>query len=234
MKKCLYFCCDLKITKMLIEKRKVGISLITCFFVSYFLFSFSKTEIKAEKTDINITHIKKHFKQTTIFSNKKIKEIHVTKKGIDLIKKFETLSLKSYRLKGETSNTIGWGHKINSKDPLWLRQKYIGYSITEKEADEILDKDIKTFVEPAMQKMYYELDSCGVKTEILTSDFWDGLASLIYNCGPTGIKKSEFYNLLKRNRIKIAIKKIPETHVYCEGHKNRRNEEMGLMLKIYA
>ncbi len=161
--------------------------------------------------------------------NKIKKYIKVSQKGLNFIKESESLSLTSYRIKGETSNTIGYGHKINSEDPLWLRQKYVGYSITKNEAEKIFNKDIEEKIEPALNSMYKELDSLNVSVELLNQDFWDGMASLIYNCGYIGIKNSNFYHLLKRNRIHMAIQKISETHIYKSGHKLRRNKEQEMM-----
>lgn len=164
----------------------------------------------------------------------KNKKIKISNKGKSFIKSYESLSLVSYRIKGESSNTIGYGHKINSDDPIWLRKKYIGESISKQQAEEIFNYDIENFVEPALNRIYNELDSLNVSTEILNSNFWDSMGSLIFNCGPTGIKNTKFYSLLKRNRIRLAIKEVNSTHVYLNGHKQRRLKEQELMMDIYS
>lgn len=85
------------------------------------------------------------------------KKIKVSNQGKKMIKKFETLQLTSYRIKGETSNTIGWGHKTNSNEPIWLRRKWVGEKITREQADEIFRNDIENFVEPALNRIADEL-----------------------------------------------------------------------------
>ena len=209
-------------------------TVISCFILCSFYYqepiNINKcSDITKEEINNKISNICNNYSK-----NKSKKKITLSNNGKEFIKKYEKLSLTSYRIKGETSNTIGWGHKINSDDPLWLRQKYLGYSISENQANEIFENDIQNKINPSLQNIYEELDSLGVSTFKLKSSFWDALGSLIYNCGTTGVKKSEFYKLLKRNRIKLAIQKIQETHVYLEGHKSRRSEEQEMMLKIYS
>lgn len=48
------------------------------------------------------------------------------KKGIDLIKSFESCKLHAYKLKGEKFYTIGWGHsydKYITKNTVWTQER---------------------------------------------------------------------------------------------------------------
>lgn len=157
------------------------------------------------------------------------REFRISPRGKKLIKEFETLSLTSYRIKGESSNTIGWGHKINSNDPLWLRRKWVGHKITKREADKLFDSDIEKFINPALNRIKKDLKSKGVNINSLSQDFIDGLASLIYNCGEEGIKSTRFYKHLSHNRIKEAINSVDTTKVSHKGHRSRRATEQAFM-----
>jgi GH24 family phage-related lysozyme (muramidase) len=160
----------------------------------------------------------------------KAKEIKLSKKGIEHIKEFESISLVSYRIKGENANTLGYGHKINSQDPLWLRRKWIGCTITEAEAEKILQNDIHNFVEPAIKRMFNDLEQNGIDTNNFSQGFIDGLGSLIFNCGEEGVKETQFYAQLKAGKIDVAINLVPSTKVTMNGHKLRRNNEKEMMM----
>lgn len=48
------------------------------------------------------------------------------KKGIELIKSFESCKLKAYKLKGEKFYTIGWGHSCDksiTKNTVWTQEQ---------------------------------------------------------------------------------------------------------------
>ena len=160
------------------------------------------------------------------------KKIKVSSQGIKMIKKFETLQLTSYRIKGENSNTIGWGHKINSDDPIWLRRKWVGEKITEEQADEIFRNDIENFVEPALNRMADELLENDINPNYVRQSVWDGLASLIFNCGEQGVKTTEFYQYFKVGKFDKAISLVDGTKVFLNGHKVRRKEEQKMMNKV--
>lgn len=177
--------------------------------------------------------IKKESKKKHIWhkptSHKKIK---VSSQGKKMIKKFETLQLTSYRIKGETSNTIGWGHKINSDDPIWLRRKWVGETITKEQADEIFRNDIENFVEPALNRMADELLENDINPNYVRQSVWDGLASLIFNCGEQGVKTTEFYQYFKVGKFDKAISLVDGTKVFLNGHKVRRKEEQKMMNRV--
>lgn len=159
------------------------------------------------------------------------KKIKVSSQGKKIIKKFETLQLTSYRIKGENSNTIGWGHKINSNDPIWLRRKWIGETITKEQADEIFRNDIENFVEPALNRIADELLENDINPNYVRQSVWDGLASLIFNCGEQGVKTTEFYQYFKVGKFDKAISLVDGTKVFLNGHKVRRKEEQKMMDK---
>lgn len=152
------------------------------------------------------------------------KKIKVSSQGKKMIKKFETLQLTSYRIKGENSNTIGWGHKINSDDPIWLRRKWVGEKITKEQADEIFRNDIENFVEPALNRIADELLENDINPNYVRQSVWDGLASLIFNCGEQGVKTTEFYQYFKVGKFDKAISLVE--------HKVRRKEEQRIMNKV--
>lgn len=160
------------------------------------------------------------------------KKIKVSNAGKRMIKKFETLQLTSYRIEGENSNTIGWGHKINSDDPIWLRRKWVGEKITKEQADEIFRNDIEKFVEPALNRMADELLENDINPNYVRQSVWDGLASLIFNCGEQGVKTTEFYQYFKVGKFDKAISLVDGTKVFLNGHKVRRKEEQKMMNRV--
>ena len=160
------------------------------------------------------------------------KKIKVSSQGKEMIKKFEALKLVSYRIDGENSNTIGYGHKINSNDPIWLRRKWVGEKITEEQANEIFRNDIENFVEPALNRIADELLENDINPNNVRQSVWDGLASLIFNCGEQGIKRTKFYKYFKAGQFDKAISMVDGTKVFLNGHKSRRKEEQRLMAKV--
>lgn len=148
---------------------------------------------------------------------------------INLIKKYEKLKLTVYHIKGESSNTVGWGHKIKPTDPLYLRKAKVGSTITREIADNLLKKDIETIVIPALNKFIPLMIKNGCDPKYITQGFIDGFGSMIYNCGETSIRNSEFYRTLMKGNIQKAIAMVPKTKVFLPGHKSRRMEEYQFM-----
>lgn len=157
-----------------------------------------------------------------------IKEIGVSEVGKEHIKNFESLSLKPYRIKGPRQS-IGYGHLIKSKDPSWIKKKIANNKISTADAELIFKYDIEEIVNPAIRRMFKDLEKNGVDTNEISQGFIDGLGSLIYNCGEDGVRKTEFYRLLKRNKFNQAIAMVEKTHVYLRGHHVRRLAEAELM-----
>ena len=101
-----------------------------------------------------------------------------SKNCINHIKKYEKCSLTSYPDAGGYS--IGWGHHTSS---VKANQK-----ITQKQADAYLVSDVKE------AEMYANMliKSLPYKYKF-SQGFFDGLVSLVYNCGYSGVKNTKFY-----------------------------------------
>ena len=157
------------------------------------------------------------------------REVKISYDGIKHIKQYENLVLVPYHLGDSTKYAIGYGHLIKLSDPIWLKNIVSKYKITKSDAEKILDYDINSMVNPALNRIFRELEGEGVNTEFLSQGFIDGLGSLIYNCGESGIKNTEFYRHLKNGEIELAIAKVEKTHVYMKGHYVRRLAEAEMM-----
>ena len=133
----------------------------------------------------------------------------ISKKGIDLIKKFEGCSLVAYKCPSGIW-TIGYGHTGGVEK---------GQKITQKEADSYFINDIKRF------ELYVE-DNVKIK---LNQNQFDALVSFTYNCGVANLRK------LTNNRNTAAIAAaIPlynkSNGKTLEGLKKRRQEEYELFI----
>lgn len=147
-----------------------------------------------------------------------------SKNCINHIKKYEKCSLTSYPDAGGYS--IGWGHHTSS---VKANQK-----ITQKQADAYLVSDVKE------AEMYANMliKSLPYKYEF-SQGFFDGLVSLVYNCGYSGVKNTKFYTLLNRCRVKngnmnkedfnYTVSHVSTTRITHKGHKIRRKDEMKMM-----
>lgn len=154
--------------------------------------------------------------------------------GQNFIKEHESLRLERYLIKGESKYTIGWGHQI-------LKHEKIGSKISLTKAQELFDNDIEN-VNNSINRLMKPFQKRNFK---FSQEFIDGLGSLIFNCGETGVKNSDFYKTLLKCRkdknepsninkldIEFALSKIKNTHIYFNGHKTRRINEYKLMSKI--
>ena len=103
--------------------------------------------------------------------------MRVSQRGIDLIKKFEGLRLRSYICSAGVL-TIGYGHTGSDV--------YENQQITEKVAEQLLWKD----TESAQQTV-----SSFVKTKINQNEY-DALVSFVFNVGPTAFINSTLLRLL--------------------------------------
>lgn len=111
----------------------------------------------------------------------------ISKKGIDLIKSFEGLSLESYKCSaGKT--TIGYGHVLNDIN--------IPKSISKEIAETLFNHDIIRF--EAYLKSVVKIK--------LTQGMYDALVSLVFNwgCGKFGRSKG-LQMLNKKKLINAAI-----------------------------
>lgn len=155
----------------------------------------------------------------------------VSEEGKKFIKKYESCVLTAYKLKGEHRYTIGYGHVIYEND--------IPHKISQNYADELFESDMLKF-NNSVQDLLSELDHRFVYTQ----SFIDGLASLAYNCGPDGVRKTRFWKRMKRCRYDKekkainkddliyaieAVKTANISKIYYNGHKNRRKAEHNKM-----
>lgn len=144
--------------------------------------------------------------------------MQISSVGIDLIKKFEGLSLKRY-ICPAGKPTIGFGHVM-------LPHENIRNIITPAEADALLKADIKRF------------ENCindAVKTDLHQNGF-DALVCFVFNIGCSAFRKSTMLKLINENDFEGAAKQFSRW-VYASGKKvgglvNRRNAERDLWLNM--
>jgi GH24 family phage-related lysozyme (muramidase) len=91
-------------------------------------------------------------------------------KGLELLKSFESCSLKAYKLSNESNYTIGWGHSDSS---IKANDK-----ITQAKADAYLKEDLK----------YFE-NLVNNNTKGLNQNQFDALVDYTYNRGIKGLKQ---------------------------------------------
>lgn len=93
--------------------------------------------------------------------------MHISEKGLRLIKNFEGCRLTAYKCSAGVW-TIGWGHTAGVKQ---------GMTITQKQADDMLKTDL----------VVYENHVKSLKREFNQYEF-DALVSFCYNCGIGSLK----------------------------------------------
>lgn len=168
---------------------------------------------------------------TSLYTYKNAKS---DEEGREFIKQYESLSLKAYKLKGESRYTIGYGHVIYEDN--------FPHSISKGYAEKLFDKDMEKF-DGCVRDMLSELDHRFTYTQ----GFVNGLVSLTYNCGPDGVKKTRFWQRMKNCRYDKkngcinqkdlayaieAVKTANISRVYANGHKNRRKAEHATMKEV--
>ena len=110
---------------------------------------------------------------------------------VDIIKTYEGFSPKAVKLTGEDEYTIGYGH--------YGSDVHAGDTITEAEATELLERDLKVF-ESAVKN--------AVKVDITQSQF-DALVSLSYNIGTGAFADSDTVKALNEGKVGHAAVDIP-------------------------
>jgi len=138
-----------------------------------------------------------------------------SKKGIELIKKYEGLKLKAYKCPAGVW-TIGYGHTKNVKQ---------GDVITEVQAEILLIYDLNDF------------ENC-IKKNVripLTQNQFDALVSFCFNVGCGNFLKSTLLKKLNEGKIAEAAKEFMKWNKAggkeLAGLTKRRQEEMELFLK---
>lgn len=135
--------------------------------------------------------------------------------GIDLIKEFEGLRLKTYRCASGIL-TIGYGHTGNDVEPLM--------TISEAEAEKLLIADLKT-AETTISRF--------VK-QPLTQNQFDALVSFIFNVGANSFGNSTLLKRINANPYNPAIEHEFKRWVFSKQKKklpgliSRREKEAEL------
>lgn len=106
-------------------------------------------------------------------------------KGKKQIMTRESCSLTVY--KDNIGYSIGYGHKLKKGENY--------KKISKAKAEQLFKEDIKS-VEASINRILKDIKFKP------TQNFIDGLADLVYNCGESGVKRSEFYKRLCRCRAK--------------------------------
>ena len=137
------------------------------------------------------------------------KDMSISNKGVNFIKKFESCRLTAYKCQAGVW-TIGYGHTKGVKP---------GQKITKATAEKYLKNDIKEF-ENVVRK--------NVKVPISQNQF-DALVSFAFNVGANNFKKSTLLKLLNKGDYEGAAKQF-DKWVYANGQRSngliaRRRDE---------
>lgn len=153
------------------------------------------------------------------------KNYKVSATGKEFIKKQERFSPSAYW--DSNAYSIGYGH--HGKDV----SKNMKISLAK--ANKLFDQDIKE-----SEKMANEIINSLPYSYSFSQGFFDGLCSLVYNCGKQGVMHSLFYKRLCTCRVnkgkmndsdfKFTIAAVKQCRISSPGHIQRRYEEHLLML----
>ena len=140
------------------------------------------------------------------------------------LKKEEGYVSKGYKI-GDGKITIGWGHAEDINN-----SKYkLGQEIDTTEAKILLKQDVKEASE-ALNRILNGWESKGIKVNV-TQDMYNTMTSMIFNMGISNFRKSDFIQLVKKNKLDKAKEKIKTTssHLFSgfPGLKKRRELESG-------
>lgn len=146
--------------------------------------------------------------------------MHISKNGLDLIKKYEGLYLNAYKCPAGVL-TIGYG-TTNADKEITLFTINNKTKITKEKAEELLKKSIEKKYEPLVNKF-------NSKYKFNQNEF-DALVSFCYNTGSI----NQLTQNGKRSKKEIADAMIKYNHAagkVLEGLTRRRKEERTLFLK---
>ena len=146
--------------------------------------------------------------------------MQIGKKGLDLIKEFEGCQLKAYKCPAGVW-TIGWG----TTEPINGVAIHEGMTITQKQADELLLKNLKSY-ESGVNRL--------VKVKLNQNQF-DALVSFTYNCGVGALQKSTLLEKLNKGDYIGASNEFPRWNKaggkVLKGLVRRREAERKLFLE---
>jgi lysozyme len=153
----------------------------------------------------------------------------ISKNGIDLIKSFEGFRSNPYPdpATGSTPYTIGYGTTFYIKEGKYIKVTMKDASITEEQATEYLQFNLKTFEQ-------YVDSYC--RDDISQQQF-DALTSFCYNVGPQNLKTSTLLKKVNANPNDITIRDEFMKWVKGNGRKlpglvKRRKAEADLYFKL--
>ena len=140
-----------------------------------------------------------------------------SQRGVDLIKRFEGLSLRAVRLQGEQYYTIGYGH--------YGPDVGANQHISRAEAEALLRGDL------AQTERSVRFYCSGFAKFTPNQNQFDALVSFCYNCGAKNL-----YTLVRnRTAEETAAHMTAYVHsaseAYRQGLTNRRNAERALFLE---
>ena len=111
-----------------------------------------------------------------LLQKKESKNMNISQEGLSLIKKFEGVEYNAYKCAAGVW-TIGYGHTAGVKE---------GDLVCQREAEEILDQDIKEFEGYVKDSVTVDLDQ----------NQFDALVSWVFNLGPANLKASTMLKVL--------------------------------------
>lgn len=137
-------------------------------------------------------------------------------RDIDSIKLFEAIRLVSYMPTPNDRWTIGYGHTATARP---------GMTITEKQAEELLQRDLKWVRDVIAKRVMVPL----------SQEQYDALASFIFNIGEAQFASSTMLRLLNASDYVGAAKQFPRWNKQkgkvLRGLTRRRAHEQALFLK---
>jgi GH24 family phage-related lysozyme (muramidase) len=129
-------------------------------------------------------------------------EFTTSQEAIDTIKHHEQLKLKAYKIKGDKKITVGWGHA----EPIRKSKFKLGQRITKEKAEQLFQSDLK-IAEDGVKRIFAQWKEQGNDVKI-TQGMFDAMVSISFNAGISGLRQSEFIQLVKRGKFKEAGEKI--------------------------
>lgn len=144
----------------------------------------------------------------------------ISKVGIDLIKSFEGCYLNAYKCPAGVW-TIGWG----TTEPIDGVKPHEGMVITQKQADELLIKNLKSYENAVNEYVTYSINQ----------NQFDALVSFAYNCGNGALKTSTLLKKLNAGDVHGAANEFLRWNKangkVLNGLTRRRETERKLFLK---
>lgn len=144
----------------------------------------------------------------------------LSKVGIDLIKSFEGCYLKAYKCPAGVW-TIGWG----TTEPIDGVKPHEGMVITQKQADELLIKNLNGYENAVNEHVTYSINQ----------NQFDALVSFAYNCGNGALKTSTLLKKLNAGDVHGAANEFLRWNKangkVLSGLTRRREAERKLFLK---